>query len=874
VGITTQITDQEDASTRYFKPVYNLAPEAGGVAKLGFYIGHNRYVGDVRLRAPGEGGEPYSLRTTFHNVTGGFLDYDAFSLTIWGVPAASIHDPLRWMPGPPGAGGAGGNFGASDPGVLVPYLTNPTSCATTPLQATLGATSYQQPERSVEAGESFGPIIGCDRLGMEPALTAETTSDSTYAPTGFDLATKIPQTYQNAEGLSTSTLKKEVVTLPEGMTVNPSSGAGLAACTETQYAEEEAKARTQEEREAGHGCPNESKLATVRIKTPSISEEVTGSVYLATPAPNGEEHTNPFKSLLAVYLIARASERGVLIKAPGLVQANPETGRLTTTFDNLPPLPFSLATFAFNQGANAPLVTPPTCGRFTVTAELTPWSNPEGSPLTPEIQPFPISTNCPSGGVPPFAPQVTAGTLNNAAGSYSPLDIKLSRNDGEQEITGFASQMPPGLTANLTGIPFCGEGEIQAAKAQTGAEAEEHPACPSGSEIGHSIAEAGVGTVLAQAPGRIYLGGPYQGAPFSIVSVTAAKVGPFDLGTVVVHLPLFINPETAAVTVGSGSSNQIPHIIKGIVIHVRNIRVYVSRANFTENPTSCTPMSFGATVIGGGADPTNPADNTPATVTDPFQAAECASLKFEPKISVSTSGKTSKSQGASLTYKIAYPNVPQGTDADIHYVKVELPGELPSRLTTLQKACTQGTFKVNPADCPKESVIGHAKAVVPNIPVPLEGPVYFVSNGGEAFPNLVMVLQGYGVTIDLIGDTLIKNGVTSTTFNQVPDNPLTSFEINLPEGPYSALAANGNLCKPTVTKTVKKKVRVQVKGRMRTVTRKVKEQVATSLTIPSDYVGQNGAVYKVNAPIAVTGCPKAKVAKKAKRKAKRKAHKK
>jgi hypothetical protein len=195
-------------------------------------------------------------------------------------------------------------------------------------------------------------------------------------------------------------------------------------------------------------------------------------------------------------------------------------------------------------------------------------------------------------------------------------------------------------------------------------------------------------------------------------------------------------------------------------------------------------------------------------------------------------------------------------------VKVELPGELPSRLTTLQKACIQGTFRANPAGCPKESVIGHAKAVVPNIPVPLEGPVYFVSNGGEAFPNLVMVLQGYGVTIELVGDTLIRNGVTSTTFNTVPDNPVTSFEINLPEGKFSALAANGNLCKPTVSKTVKKKVRVQVNGRMRSVTRKVKEQVSTSLTIPSDYIAQNGATYNTKAPIQVTGCPKAKVAKK------------
>jgi len=267
-------------------------------------------------------------------------------------------------------------------------------------------------------------------------------------------------------------------------------------------------------------------------------------------------------------------------------------------------------------------------------------------------------------------------------------------------------------------------------------------------------------------------------------------------------------------------------------------------------------------------------------VEDPFQATNCASLKFEPKLSVSTQGTTSKADGASLTYKVSYPSAPQGTYSNIHYVKVELPQELPSRLTTLQKACTQAQFQVNPAGCPGPSVIGHARAIVPNIPVvggaSLQGPVYFVSNGGEAFPNLVMVLQGYGVTIQLVGDTLIKNGVTSTTFKAIPDNPVTSFEITLPEGPYSALAANGNLCKPTKTETVKKKAKVRTHGKTETITQKLREQVPTSLTIPSEYIGQNGAPYNANVPIAVTGCPKAKVAKKkaAKKKAKRKGKKK
>jgi hypothetical protein len=240
----------------------------------------------------------------------------------------------------------------------------------------------------------------------------------------------------------------------------------------------------------------------------------------------------------------------------------------------------------------------------------------------------------------------------------------------------------------------------------------------------------------------------------------------------------------------------------------------------------------------------------------------CQALKFEPKFSVSTSGHTSKADGASLTAKVTYPNVPQGTDSDIGYVKVELPKQLPSRLTTLQKACTQAQFKSNPAGCPAASVIGHALVHTPLLPVPLEGPVYFVSNGGEAFPNLVIVLQGDGVKIELVGDTFIsKAGITSTTFKTVPDDPFSSFELTLGEGPYSALAANGNLCKATTTKTVKKKVKVRVKGRKKTETRKVKETVAGTLAMPNEFVGQNGAVLKQTTTIAVTGCPRVKAAK-------------
>ena len=281
-------------------------------------------------------------------------------------------------------------------------------------------------------------------------------------------------------------------------------------------------------------------------------------------------------------------------------------------------------------------------------------------------------------------------------------------------------------------------------------------------------------------------------------------------------------------------------------------------------------MTFSSTVIGGGADPTNPADNTPATTNDSFQLANCQNLKFKPQFSVSTSAKTNRTDGASLTAKLTVPGA-LGTQANISRVKVELPEGLPSRLPTLQKACTAAQFETNPAGCPPASIIGHAKAITPILPVPLEGPAYFVSHGGEGWPSLVLVLQGYGITIDLTGSTLIHNGITSTTFKTVPDQPFSSFELTLPEGPYSALTALGNLCSTTKTVTVKKKVTVKIHGRKKTITRKVKQAEPAALQMPTEFVAQNGAEIKQTTPVVVTGCPKAVHAKgaKAKRKGRR-----
>jgi hypothetical protein len=809
IGVITLMVVNET----FTEPVYNLTPTPGEVARLGFSVASVFFFeGSVKVR-PGD----YGLSATFADANQAVQQLDNVSLTVWGVPADPIHDPLRWS-----RVGVTGEFGGSVEPARAPFLSSPTSCAEGAFDAVFNVTSWEQIGQTFPPAEmSFGPLAGCDRLAMSPSITAELTTPFGYSPTGLNLNMSIPQTYNNPEGLATSTLKKAVISLPEGVTINPSAGSGLGACTEAEYEAEGI------EEVQGVGCPNNSKVGTVKIQSPAVKEFAEGTVFVAQP------YANKFGSLLALYVVARIPDRGVVVRAAGEVKADPVTGRLVTTFDDLPPLPFNLLTFKFIQGSTSPLVSPPACGEYNVSAELTPASDPEGAPLEPAIRPLPITGGsnggaCPSGGVAPFAPQVLAGTQNNEAGTYSPTYLRIVRGDGEQEITRFSAQLPSGLTAKLTGVPFCPDADIEQAKLKTGGQEETEPSCPAASQIGHTLVGAGVGPVLAQAPGRIYMAGPYNGAPFSIVSISSAKVGPFDLGTVVVRVALKIDPNTAIVTADSSASDPIPHIIKGIVVHVRDIRVYIDRPEFSLNPTNCDHLSFAVTVSGSGASFTNPNDDVPVLVNDPFEAADCQALKFKPTFKASTTGKTSRARGASLKVKLTYPKAPSGTQANIRSVKVDLPRQLPSRLTTLQKACPDHTFNVNPAACPIGSRVGEGTAITPILPVPLTGPAYFVSHGGAKFPELVVVLQGYGVTIDLRGETFIsKAGITSSTFRAVPDQPVGSFELTLPQGASSALAANGDLCR-------------------------------SKLKMPTVFTAQNGLVFRQSTAIAVTGCAKPK----------------
>jgi hypothetical protein len=858
-------------------PVYNLVPPPGLPAQFAFsFSGISTFI-DGSVRTGGD----YALVGTAGDIAERPILHVA--ITLWGDPADPSHDPERCT-----VIEEHGHCDLPSESKQTPFLTLPTSCpvnpvthAPEPLKTELYARAWQRPGTAPEetngsfesrgvGGEPVG-VTGCQALSFGPKI--QVAPDTSYAdtPAGLSVDVKVPQEgLSSVGGHSSADIQNTTVALPAGVAINPGQAAGLQACGQPESAIGT---------EAAPSCPNASKVGEVRIITPLLElapeKELVGNVYVLQSNPPN------------LQLLVAASADGVNLKLVGDVHLCENTGetieragrtytcaspgQLITTFEGTPELPFTDFKLTFSGGAQAALATPTQCGTYTTTSDFDSWA----SPFIPEE--FPTSefaTEHGPGGGPcssnplPFAPELIAGSTTDQAGGFTNFSLLLQRGDGQQRIDGLQFKAPAGLTGELSKVPLC-----------TNAQAESN-SCPEASKIGHTVVESGPGPYPLEVPepGRgeapIYLTEKYDGAPFGLAIVVPLHVGPFTLETQRVRAKIELNPLTAALTV---TTNPLPQVVDGVPTDLREIDSVIERPEFMINPTNCNPSEFSGTAYGtqppGGGTAFTGQPDISAPIGSHFGVGACRSLEFSPKLTVSTQAKTSKSDGASLTYKVSYPNVPQGTESDIRYVKVELPGELPSRLTTLQKACTAKQFDANPAGCPTPSVIGHAVVHTQLLPVPLEGPVYFVSNGGEAFPNLEMVLQGDGVTVDLIGDTLIKNGVTSTTFKAVPDQPFQTFEITLPEGPYSALAANGNLCKPTVTKTVKKKVKVRTHGKTETITRKLKEQVSTSLTIPSEYIGQNGAVYKANAPISVTGCPKAhKAAKKAKGKGKKKPH--
>jgi uncharacterized repeat protein (TIGR01451 family) len=798
-------------------PLFNLTPERGEPARFGFEAAQAPVTLDTSVRT----GSDYAISVSVNNITQ-LVNFISSTVTFWGVPGDQSHDSARGWSCLVGGhwtitGGRNLPCQSTSQTAPDPFLTMPSSCSL-PFTASVEGVSWPTPghsegipfaSRSYSLTDPFGrslSVSGCSRLPFSPTIEVQPDVQSASTPTGLSVHVRVPQEVSHgANGLASSSIKDTTVTLPQGVSTDPSGADGLAACGTSEVGFQQiASDGTDLFTSAPSFCPDATKIGTAEFKVPLIEHPLTGSIYLAT------QNQNPFGSLIALYIVAEDPISGVLVKLAGEVQLNGATGQITTTFKNAPQAPLEEATFSFFGGDRAPLATPPRCGDYTTVASFTPWSEtqPVSTSSTFQIKTGPNGAPCPS--TLPFAPTLDAGMSNIQAGAFSPLSTTISRADGNQDIQTVQLHMPAGLSGVLSGIPLCPEAQANAGT------------CSPASEIGKTVVSVGLGgDPYSVTGGQVFLTQGYKGAPFGLSIVNPAKAGPFDLGKVIVRAKVEVDPLTAALTV---TTDPIPHILQGIPLQIKHVNVTIDRPGFTFNPTNCSAFKFTGTIAS--------VEGASAPVQAPFQITNCAALKFAPKFSASTSGKTSKAKGASLSVKIVYPSAAFGTYSNVAKAKVSLPKQLPSRLTTLQKACTAAVFAQSPANCPADSIVGHAKVITPIVPVPLEGPAYFVSHGGEAFPDLTIVLKGYGITVELVGSTQIKNGVTTTTFKATPDAPFKSFELDFPEGPHSALAANANLCK-------------------------------AKLTMPTELTAQNGHVFKQATQIKVSGCitPKQRLSK-------------
>jgi hypothetical protein len=569
------------------------------------------------------------------------------------------------------------------------------------------------------------------------------------------------------------------------MSINPSVGSGLGVCTAAQYAAESLTSVP------GVGCPDNAKIGELVIDSPLVAEDIKGGLYLAQPNdPEAAGAENPFDSLVALYLVAKAPQRGVLVRLPGKVIADPDSGQLTATFDGLPQLPYTHFNVHFRDGQRTPLATPATCANYLSRIELSPWLNPAAASRFPSD--FEISAGIGGGpcpvGTPPFHPGAVAGTLNRNAGSYTPYYLHLTRSDSEQEITSYSATLPPGLLAKIRGVPYCPESAIAEAARNSGFAEQRNPSCPSASAIGHTVSGYGLGSVLAYAPGGLYLAGPYHGAPLSIVAVDSATVGPFDLGVVIVRSAIRIDPKTAQVIIDSAGSDPIPHILDGIPLHLRDIRIYIDRPNFTVNPTSCERFSASSMLNGSGADFASNSDDTSSSASSRFQVSNCSSLEFEPHFAFNIKGPTKRGDYPSLkTVVRPYPG-----DANIAKAIVTLPPSLFLAQEHIDTVCTQPQF--NAHKCPPGSLYGWAKADTPLLGEPLQGPVYLRSSANP-LPDLVADLSGVGgVRIEVGGRIDSVGGGLRASYDVLPDAPISKFTLSLKGGKHGLLVNSENLC--------------------------------------------------------------------------------
>ena len=857
VGVATVIVHEPiDKVFTKTVPVFNLVPSQDEPARLGFEVaGKVPVVIDTAVRSDSD----YGVVATVEDATqtAGLL---SSQVTIWGVPGAPSHDGARgWecVAGGEFANQIGKPCPASTSLPQTPFLTMPTSCPTGPMSFSAETDSWQTPGAFDSAlfewfsgqdtpinDEGCGQLQFAPQIGVAPEETQTGPVHATSTPTGVTVDVRVPsQGLLEAEGRAQADLRDATVTLPEGVQLSPSAANGLEGCSEEQIEgnvsgveHERFKAERSEQLTGAPSalasdplvfpdtpvqCPEASKVGRVKIKTPLLSSELEGSVYLASPAPNGESGRNPFDSLIAVYLVAEDKEAGILVKLAGRGEVNEATGQISTTFTNSPQVPFEELKLELFGGPRASLATPAHCGDYATSAAFTPWSGAGALDVSSLGEEFgivsgPEGSGCPAGAL-PFSPAFVTKATNTEAGGFTSFDLELARPDGDQALSAVSMHLPEGVAALLSSVELCSEAQAAAT------------ACPAGSQIGEATAVAGLGSEpYVQHGGKVYITGPYHGAPFGLDIVTPADAGPFDLGYISVRSRLQVNPANASVTI---ESDPLPTEIRGIPLQLKRVLVTVNKPGFEFNPTNCgTPFKVEGTVSGS--------EGASWGGSSPYPLRGCSSLPFTPTLTAGAVGHGSKADGTTFKVVVASGGVNSGgvVQAGIAKVDLQLPKQLSSRLPTLQKACTEQAFNTNPASCDEGSIIGTATIHTPVLKNPVSGPAYLVSHGNAGFPDVEFVLQGEGITLVLDGKTQIKNQITYSKFESAPDAPFTVFETVLPAGPHGVLTPN-----------VAESKHFSLCGE--------------TLEMPTTMTGQNGARIEQTTKVTVSGCGEVRSAK-------------
>ncbi len=696
------------------------------------------------------------------------------------------------------------NFGRSGDGT---YITNPTTCFDPNLpeyehlySTWFRAESYADPDPEFPRGSTpveaklpkeGGKRVmqeGCETIPFDPSVEIAPGTAFVDSPAPATVTTKLPfdPATEGGEGQMQSHVRKAELRLPKGMGLNPTGAQGLKACTDAQF--------KKNVRVYANDCPPESDIGTVEVESPPLAEPLIGDVYVGEQLSSNPESGEMFRILLE----AKNEKEGIAARLIGRVKANKTTGELNAVItdkivgplagplpEGLPQVPFENIRVHFDASKKV-LTSPPVCAAEG-TSHFEPWARPgEQVPANSKV----TLTSDPSGGACPktlaerkFAPVYEADTNSQKAGSYSPFRVAITRNDGNQELKVVDVTLPKGLTGKLAGIPYCPEGAIAAASTSSGKAEQANPSCSNESQIGKVTTKSGTGTNPLELGGKAYLAGPYKGAPLSMVTITPAVAGPFDLGNVVVRVALNVDPETAQIR---AVSDVIPDVFGGVKLDIRRIDINIDRDRFMINPTNCKAQATAGTINGGGADPTNPAAFSTLAVSDPFQATDCRGLGFKPKLKVKLFGGTKRDKNPRLKAVLTARN----GDANVARTALTMPRSLFLDQSHIGTVCTRPQLAAH--NCPKASVYGKGWAKSPLLDKPLQGKVYLVSSDNE-LPDLLVDLRGQ-VDIHLRGVISSSRGGLKTVFRNVPDVPVSKFVLSMKGGKKSLLVNSQNTC--------------------------------------------------------------------------------